>query len=201
MTGDSTYGALEVVRGLEDAGIRAYVPLRDDDKRSTFFGKRHFTFDAYRDVYRCPQDAILCRVGMSRLDRTTRYQADAEVCNACPCKHRCTTSDSGRAVTRHVDAAYHDKVRSYEGTTAYQTALRKRAVWAEPLFGEAKQWHHLGRFRLRGLGKVNSEALLTATGQNLKRLLSASGWGRRPFPGGACGVVVPATAGDAASWH
>jgi hypothetical protein len=29
--------------------------------------------------------------------------------------------------------------------------MRKRQVWVEPLFGKAKQWHHLHRFRLRGL--------------------------------------------------
>ena len=48
------------------------------------------------------------------------------------------------------------------------------------------------RFRLRGLEKVNGEALLIAAGQNLKRLLSRRGWGRRPCPSGAAGVVLPA---------
>ena len=47
------------------------------------------------------------------------------------------------------------------------------------------------RFRLRGLQKVNGEALLIAAGQNLKRLLSRWGWGRRPFPNGSLGVVLP----------
>ena len=51
-------------------------------------------------------------------------------------------------------------------------AMRKRPVWVEPLLGEAKEWHGLRRFRLRGLEHVNIEALLTAAGQNLKRLLS-----------------------------
>jgi hypothetical protein len=70
--------------------------------------------------------------------------------------------------------------------------MRKRKVWVEPLFAEAKDWHGLRRVRLRGLEKGNGEALLIATGQNLKRLLSWRGWGRRPFPAGAAGVVRPA---------
>ena len=65
-------------------------------------------------------------------------------------------------------------------------------MWVEPLFGEAKQWHGLERFRLRMLEKVTIEALVIATGQNLKRLLSWRGWGRRWLPGGAAGVVIPA---------
>ncbi len=38
--------------------------------------------------------------------------------------------------------------------------------------------------------KVNTEALLTASGQNVKRLPSARGWGRRPYPGGALGLAI-----------
>ena len=40
----------------------------------------------------------------------------------------------------------------------------------------------MGRFRLRRVFRVNSEALMIAAGQNLKRLLKKRGWGRRPFP-------------------
>jgi len=64
-------------------------------------------------------------------------------------------------------------VRAYARTEEYQKALRKRQVWVEPLFGEAKQWHQRARFRLRRLHKVNVEGLLTAAGQNLKRFLKA----------------------------
>jgi hypothetical protein len=46
------------------------------------------------------------------------------------------------------------------------------------LFAEAKDWHGMRRFRLRGLQKVNAEALLIATGQNVKRLLAFGG--KRP---------------------
>ena len=72
-----------------------------------------------------------------------------------------------------------------------RAALVGRTSRVLQLFGEAKDWHGLRRFRLRGLWKVNSEALLTAAGQNLKRLLrrrggaGPPGQGRRPQPRGA----------------
>jgi hypothetical protein len=44
-------------------------------------------------------------------------------------------------------------------------------VWVEPLFGEAKDFHRLRRFRLRGLHKVNIEGMMIAAGQNPKRLI------------------------------
>ena len=85
-------------------------------------------------------------------------------------------------------------MRGYHATEPYAKAMRKRRVWVEPLFAEAKAWHGLRRFRLRGLTKVNAEALLIAAGQNLKRLLSRGGWGRRPWPNGAAGLALPAPA-------
>ena len=124
-------------------------------------------------------------------ERTRVYQAPAAACNACPLKAECTTSTKGRQVKRSFDEAYLERVRGYHATEPYAKAMRKRQVWVEPLFAEAKDWHGLRRFRLRGLEKVNSEALLIAAGQNLKRLLSRSGWGRRPFPSGAAGIVLP----------
>ena len=96
-----------------------------------------------------------------------------------------------RAAGRHREGTYLDWVRGYHATEPYAKAMLKGQVWVEPLFAEAKDWHGLRRFRLRGLFKVNGEALLVAAGQNLKRLLSRSGWGRRPWPNGAAGVVLP----------
>jgi hypothetical protein len=64
-------------------------------------------------------------------------------------------------------------------------------VSVEPLFAEAKDWHGLRRFRVRGLEKVNTQAQSIAAGQNLKRQLSKHGWGRRPWPNGATGMVLP----------
>ena len=70
--------------------------------------------------------------------------------------------------------------------------MRKRQVWVEPLFAEAKEWHGLRRSRLRGLRNANIQGLLIAAGQNLKRLLAATGWGRRHAP---CGSLLAVPAG------
>ena len=88
-----------------------------------------------------------------------------------PVKSACTDSAKGRLIQRPFDQAYIERVRRYHETAACQRAIRKRQSWIEPLFGEAKATHGLRRFRLRGLEKVNTEALMTAAGQNLKRLM------------------------------
>jgi hypothetical protein len=107
------------------------------------------------------------------------YKTEPGTCYSCSMRAQCTDNRTGRQVLRHSDERYVDRVKSYRGTFAYEKALRKRRVWVEPLFGEAKDWHGMRRFRLRRLEKVNLEALLIASGQNIKRLVSARGRGPR----------------------
>jgi hypothetical protein len=100
------------------------------------------------------------------------YRAKAAVCDACKLEERCTHSKNGRTVYRPRGEDHYDRVRAYRGTEAYEKALRKREVWVEPLFAEAKAWHGMDKVRLRTLGRVNAEALMVAARQNLKRLLA-----------------------------
>ena len=122
------------------------------------------------------------------------YRADAAICNACPLKPACTVSSQGRQVHRSLYVEYLDRVRAYHETAAYEKAMGKRKVWVEPLFGEAKDWHGLRRFRLRGLAKVNMEGLFIAAGQNVKRWLGKTEWGRRHGPCGSLALPHPTRA-------
>jgi transposase len=178
VTGDSAYGTVENVAAIERAGIRAYVALKGAGQGRPFFGKDEFSYDPERDHYTCPAGEIL----LARMRNVARsligYRAKAGTCERCPLKPECTTSKPGRQILRHFDEEYVDRVKGYRGTFPYEKALRKRRVWVEPLFAEAKDWHGMRRFRLRRLEKVNIEALLIASGQNVKRLLTIGG--RRP---------------------
>jgi transposase len=181
-TGDSKYGTEDNLVAIEDQGIRAYIPIPDMDHRTAFFSVDQFRYEAQRDVYLCPAGKDLRFDRPHSTQRSRRYRARAKDCNHCPLKAKCTTSKQGRSLCRSVDETCLDRVRAYQSTEAYKKALRKRQVWVEPLFAEAKDWHGMRRFRLRRLWRVNCEALRIAAGQNLKRLLKKRGWGRRPFP-------------------
>jgi transposase len=182
VTGDTKYGTIENIKAIEDAGIRAYVPLPDWEHQRPYFGPAQFRYDGEHDCYICPTDQRLHLSKMDYSGQRAAYSAEAATCNACALKAQCTPSNQGRLVHRSFHASYLERVRSYHQTHAYQKAMNKRKVWVEPLFAEAKDWHGLRRFRLRELRRVNCEALRIAAGQNLKRLLKKRGWGRRPFP-------------------
>jgi Transposase DDE domain len=176
VSGDAKYGTRQNVAALEKAGIRAYVAIPTFDFRKTgLFGPGHFRYDPENDHYLCPAGRTLRFQSEDHHNRRKRYRAKSSICDACELKAKCTTSKRGRVLYRVFEEDFYDRVRRYRGTFAYEKALRKRRVWVEPLFAEAKDWHGMRRFRLRRLKKVNMEALLIASGQNVKRLLAFGG--------------------------
>src|SRR5829696_5723700 len=178
VTGDAKYGTKEIVAAVEKASIRAYISMADFEGRSPHYGASRFVYEPEGDLYRCPRGEPLRLYTHSYTERISRYRADPESCNACPLQPECTPGDSGRVLMRSFDEEILERVRAYRDTGPYEKALRKRKVWVEPMFGEAKEWHGMRRFRLRRLWRVNVEALVIAAGQNIKRLLAFSG--RRP---------------------
>jgi hypothetical protein len=192
VTADTKYGTVKNIVAIEDQRMRAYVPLSKAGQHAGRFDEQDFHYDPATDVYRCPGDRVLRFLSQSDTTHRRIYQAPATDCSGCSLREQCTSSPRGRRISRNLDETYLERVRGYHETAAYAKAMRKRKVWVEPLFAEAKEWHGLRRFRLRGLQKVTMQAQLIASGQNLKRLLSYEGWGRRPWPNGAAGIVLPA---------
>ena len=186
--GETRYGTVANIVGLEQDRIRAYLPTADMTLRSPYFPLDAFRYVADRDVYLCPREQELSfrthNYGMEYFV----YRASPGVCDACPVRTRCTDSKTGRSLHRSFFQAYLDRAASYRQTEAYKKALRKRQVWVEPLFGEGKQWHGMRRFRLRRLWRVNIEGLVRAAGQNIKRLLKGKTWSRPLRPTGSAAL-------------
>ncbi len=141
VTGDAAYGTRENIAAMEKAGVRAYTALPEQGKRTSLLTMEDFVYDAERDLYTCPRGEILRRQGYDRRGGYVRYAVRSSACNGCPLKSKCTNSPKGRWVSRSLDEEYLERVRAYRDTEPYRKALRKRAVWVEPLFGEAKEWH------------------------------------------------------------
>jgi DDE family transposase len=191
ITADPKDGTIENIVSIEDHRIRAYGPLLEAGRHPGLFDEQDFVDDAATDTDRCQGGQTLrflshCQTKKQRIDA-----APALAGRTCALKPQGTTSSRGRRVGRSRHAPDRDRGRGDHATEADAKAIRKRQVGVEPRFAEAKTWHGVRRFRLRGLERVNGEALLIAAGPNLKRLLSWRGWGRRPFPSGAAGIARP----------
>jgi hypothetical protein len=197
-TGDTTYGTVENIVALEDAGIRAYIPLPDMNHRRPFYGQDEFSYrcgprrvplpgwsraetradQAHRGRHHLPGRCrdVQC---LSAQGEVHGKQSGAD----CPSLPLRRLFGQGAGIPRH---------------RGVQEAMRKRQVWVEPLFAEAKLRHGLRRFRRRGLENVNIEGLLIAAGQNLKRWLADTGWGRRHAPCGSL-LALPRESGQVAA--
>ena len=174
--GDSRYGTVENIVGLETNGIRAFTPLMTQvlEKKHKGYPRSMFTYDPENNCYICPQGKTL---PFRHTDKGKYhvYRAMGKDCRECEVRSRCTKTKNGRKISHSIFKDYLDRVAAYHQTEAYKKAMRKRQVWVEPPFGEVKQWHQGERFRLRGIRKVNIEALIQAAGLNIKRLLKYAG--------------------------
>jgi hypothetical protein len=62
-----------------------------------------FSYHEDHDAWKCSEDQWLWPISFDPDNRVTRYQASATVCNPCPVKDTCTTSDTGRQLARNID--------------------------------------------------------------------------------------------------
>ena len=88
-----------------------------------------------------------------------------------------------RKITRDINEDVRDRVRALADTEAFQQSRRERKK-VEMRFAHMKRILGLDRLRLRGLNGARDEVLLTATAQNLRRLVKLLG--RGPPPVAAC---------------
>ena len=84
-------------------------------------------------------------------------------------KPKCTTAVA-RKITRDLNEDVRDRVRALANTEAFQQSRRERKK-VEMRFAHMKRILRLDRLRLRGLSGARDEVLLTATAQNLRRLV------------------------------
>jgi transposase len=170
LAGDTVYGAVRLLKWLVDRKITPHIPVWDKSARSDgTFSRADFVFDRQRNVYVCPGGAELASTGNIDQGHIVYYRANKNDCSACSLKPKCTTAPV-RKVTRDVNEDVRDSVRALAGSEAFQQSRRERKK-VEMRFAHMKRILRLDRLRLRGLSGARDEVLLTATAQNLRRLV------------------------------
>ena len=170
LAGDTVYGAVRLLKWLIDRKIAPHVPVWDKSARPDgTFSRTDFTFDNERNVYICPGGAELTSTGNIDQGHIVYYRANKSDCASCLLKPKCTTAVV-RKLTRDVDEDVRDHVRTLANTNAFEQSRRERKK-VEMRFAHMKRIFKLDRLRLRGLSGARDEVLLTATAQNLRRLV------------------------------
>ncbi|BBY08218.1 hypothetical protein [Mycobacterium noviomagense] len=83
-----------------------------------------FVYRPDHDAWVCPQDQWLWPTSFDPHHRVMRYRASPVVCNSCPVKSTCTTSNHGREISREVDPWPHsDAGRFHRGIACVVAGL------------------------------------------------------------------------------
>ena len=172
---DSKYATVENFLACKDLGIQPH--MNDLKKSQETGGKRHgifssnaFIFDPENDTYICPAEKRL-RLKTRRLkEQRMYYAARAEDCNSCGLKPQCTHSATGRTVQRYDRQDDLEEMRAMAKTPKGKKDLKTRQHLMERSFAYAVP---LGfkRARWRRLWRVQIQEYLTASIQNIKRMI------------------------------
>jgi transposase len=171
LAGDTAYGAVRLLKWLVDRQIAPHIPVWDKSARTDgTFSRADFVFDRERNVYICPKGKLLHTTGTVIDGGTLRYRASKRDCDVCVFKMRCCPHTPSRWIPRDIHEDARDVARALAKTAAFEQSRRERKK-VEMCFAHMKRIFKLDRLRLRGLSGAKDEVLLTATAQNLRRLV------------------------------
>ncbi|SMD12769.1 transposase [Sporomusa malonica] len=169
---DKGYYTGECLRKCERGQITAIVSKQNPPSST---GNPAYTLDKFKynqesDCYICPRGEIFPNV--SKNDAKEKVYR-SKVCKNCPCKDECTKNKRGRQIIR---GEYHDiMARADERFAKNMTLYKQRQMIVEHPFGTIKRAMGYTHFLLRGVEKVQGEAVMHCLMYNLKRVLRILG--------------------------
>ena len=171
MGGDKAYGYGPAVRSICEAGVKPHVGLASQKwpHIEGIYPKEDFIHDQESDELICPAGKRLWRRTTHKRNRQIEYVSSKADCKRCARKSLCTRAPC-RVVHRHLDKDFLDYAAELRGTDGYRISQRCRKK-VEMLFGEAKEFMGLRYARRRGYQNLMEQCLITATVQNIKRII------------------------------
>jgi IS5 family transposase len=177
---DRGYGSAAIIRTLQQQGIKAHLPLWSGRVGKSKHWDAGLIYEREEDRVRCPEGNYLTP-NPSLYENYKRYVSSPKDCQACSKSSTCTAKRKKstlhqRFVLRSLDQDLFEEVQARMRDPTFRQKMSERMWKCEGLFAEAKQNHGLARARYRGRRKVQIQAYLSATAQNLKRLVFLFYW-------------------------
>ncbi|SMF47781.1 Transposase and inactivated derivatives [Paenibacillus barengoltzii J12] len=167
---DAGYFTSHICKKLQEKKIFAVIGARAFTPTKGLIAKWRFKYDADRNVYICPQKHELKYTTTDR-EGYRHYKSDPKHCVNCPMLSECTRSkNKTKVITRHVWQSSKEWVRANGRSKSGKYLYRLRYQTIERSFADAKELHGLRYCRFRGKQKVQQQALMTATCQNIKKI-------------------------------
>jgi transposase len=176
---DKGYSTGEFINALVNEKVRPHIPIMDSRSQNDrgIYSIEQFSFDPSENRFLCPEGKTLKYWGIHKLSKQHVYRASTKDCKVCLRKAECT-KDRARSLSYHIYEESINQARQINQTRGYRISQRMRKR-IEELFGEAKEWMGLRRAKFRRHKFFKEQTLMTATAQNIKRmvkLLSQGGY-------------------------
>jgi transposase len=147
-------------------------------KRVTKFTEDDFRFDAFRQVYVCPQGKLLRCGAHSQRNRYRVYDIDRarpQDCAPCPVRSRCLSqpTTSRRFLSIEVNSPYPNLIQQMKSridTPEGRKIYARRLAIVEPVFANLRIQKHLDHFTLRSKAKVDVQWKLFALVHNIGKI-------------------------------
>jgi len=172
---DTKYGTYDNYKFLYEHDIIPIIPpfITKHKNTSDFFNKNKFIYDEQTDTYLCPGGKQLRKSTDAAPKDYIAYTSEKSDCMSCPLRHKCFNAKRcKRIVIRHKYEHFRDQAIAYFQTTPAQETMRQRKYYAEWVNAESKTKHGLRRAMFRGLDNVTIQVFMTASVQNIKRLIA-----------------------------
>ncbi len=168
---DKGYSTGEFVDALVKEKVEPHIPIMDSRSQNDrgIYPIGQFSFDSGKNQFLCPEGKALRYWGIHKTSKQHVYRAKTTDCKVCLRKAQCT-KDRARSLSYHIYEKSIDAVRQINQTRAYRISQRMRKR-IEELFGEAKEWMGLRRAKFRRWKFIREQVLMTATVQNIKRMV------------------------------
>jgi hypothetical protein len=166
---DAEFATGEILKKAEERHVTVNTPVRQTVTHGGF-PKTAFQYDGLTDTYRCPQGQTLSHCGTHQKKGERHYRPAAGTCAGCPVRDQCTTSKTGRTVTRTPYEAQWERQREHARTPQAVMGKVLRGIIAEGKFAEAVR-HGIHTMRYVGQQMAVMQSKLIALILNFKRLL------------------------------
>ena len=172
VTVDRAYGTGENLDALKGMKIKSYIPLFNDRCGTAL--QKGFVYEPEFNRYQCPAGKYLLLNSSADSDRKT-YNAKVKDCQNCALKSPCLKNSKSKykrlQIGQHQELF--DQVKQHMKQQFFLKKLSERFWKIEGLISEAKNCHGLKRAKYRGRSKMQIQAYLISTVQNIKRFIKA----------------------------
>jgi len=172
---DCGYASTDELEKIDNQGIKVIVPSQRQvtKKEPSLFAKERFIYKD--DYYLCPQGHKLTPYRLNKDNNRVYKISDKKICLACPHYGICTTSPTGRTISRLLKEETRQKLEAQYDEPSSQEIYRLRKEKVELPFGHIKHNLKFDYFLLRGQKGAKAEASIIGTCFNLVRMITLLG--------------------------